>query len=196
MFLQWSDPVRTLGSYFGILSVLFGAHYLPLTQMVLKGGVTALGRKCSRILNILLERNTNFSLSVVSVTESASRMLGNRSLSAQLRPKEYKTFPESTLNATLKDVHDFIQYAAVEVQKIIFGQDLQKTFAVGYPFSCCPLFFKLSNTFVFIDESFAYHQTVIHRSNCLVLARQSRIPFLVGCNGRDLSIRHSSSHLA
>ncbi|USP82465.1 hypothetical protein yc1106_09739 [Curvularia clavata] len=104
-YINWNDPVRTLGSYVGVLSLLFGAHYLPLTQMVLKGGVTALG-----------------------LTESASRMLGNRSLSAQLRPREYKTFPESTLNATLKDIHDFVQYAAVQVQRIVFGQDLQKTF--------------------------------------------------------------------
>lgn len=70
---------------------------------------------------------------MVSVTESASRMLGNRSLSAQLRPREYKTFPESTLNATLKDIHDFVQWAAVQVQRIVFGQDLQKTFLVGCP---------------------------------------------------------------
>lgn len=108
-YINWNDPTRTLGSYIGVLSLLFGAHYLPLTQIALKGGVTALG--------------------LVSVTESASRMLGNRSLSAQLRPKEYKTFPEPTLNATLKDIHDFVQYAAVQAQKIIFGQDLQKTFA-------------------------------------------------------------------
>ncbi|EUC43517.1 hypothetical protein COCMIDRAFT_100706 [Bipolaris oryzae ATCC 44560] len=108
-YINWDDPTRTLGSYIGVLSLLFGAHYLPLTQMALKGGVTALG--------------------LVSVTESASRMLGNRSLSAQLRPKEYKTFPEPTLNATLKDIHDFVQYAAVQAQRIVFGQDLQKTFA-------------------------------------------------------------------
>ncbi|EUC27431.1 hypothetical protein COCCADRAFT_9980 [Bipolaris zeicola 26-R-13] len=108
-YINWNDPTRTLGSYIGVLSLLFGAHYLPLTQMALKGGVTALG--------------------LVSVTESASRMLGNRSLSAQLRPKEYKTFPEPTLNATLKDIHDFVQYAAVQTQRIVFGQDLQKTFA-------------------------------------------------------------------
>ena len=52
-------------------------------------------------------------------------------MSAQLRPREYKTFPESTLYATLMDVHDFVQYAAVQVQRIVFGQDLQKTFIVG-----------------------------------------------------------------
>ena len=42
--MQWEDPVRTLGAYIGALSVLFGAHYLPLTQVILKTGVTTFGR--------------------------------------------------------------------------------------------------------------------------------------------------------
>jgi hypothetical protein len=40
--------------------------------------------------------------------------------------------PEPALNATLRDIHDFVQYAAVQVQKVVFGQDLGKTFAVCY----------------------------------------------------------------
>lgn len=54
-YSQWNDPVRTIGSYVGILSVLFGAHYLPLTQMALKGGVTALGCTYSRIYMVITE---------------------------------------------------------------------------------------------------------------------------------------------
>lgn len=49
---------------------------------------------------------------------------------ARLRPKEYKQVPESTLNATLKDVHDLVQYLAVQIQRVIWGQDLGKTFGV------------------------------------------------------------------
>ena len=41
--LQWEDPIRTAGSYLGALTLLFGAHYLPLTQTALKAGVTTLG---------------------------------------------------------------------------------------------------------------------------------------------------------
>jgi hypothetical protein len=73
----------------------------------------------------------NSDLPVVSVTEFASRLFSANSLSARLRPKEYKQIPESTLNATLKDIHDFIQYALVQAQRIVFGQDLGKTFAVS-----------------------------------------------------------------
>lgn len=108
-YINWEDPTRTLAVYLGALSVLFGAHYLPLTQIALKTGATTLG--------------------VVSVTEFASRSFSGNSLSARLRPKEYKTIPEPTLNATLKDIHDFIQYAVDQAQRIVFGQDLGKTFA-------------------------------------------------------------------
>jgi hypothetical protein len=43
--LQWEDPVRTFGSYMGLLVLLFGAHYLQLTQWALKLGATGLGGK-------------------------------------------------------------------------------------------------------------------------------------------------------
>jgi hypothetical protein len=70
-------------------------------------------------------------MSVVSVTEFASRSFSGNSLSTRLRPKEYKKIPEPTLNATLKDIHDLIQYTVVQAQKVVFGQDLYKTFAVS-----------------------------------------------------------------
>lgn len=42
-YSQWEDPIRTLLSYLGALSVLLGAHYLPLTQLALKAGAVTLG---------------------------------------------------------------------------------------------------------------------------------------------------------
>lgn len=44
---QWEDPLRTLGSYFGTLGLLFGLHYFPLTQLALKGAATILGSSYS-----------------------------------------------------------------------------------------------------------------------------------------------------
>ncbi|KAJ0160879.1 hypothetical protein CTA2_7145 [Colletotrichum tanaceti] len=113
-YVSWEDPLRTLGTYLGSLGILFGVHYLPFTQWALKAGMTTLG--------------------VVSVTEFASRSFSSDSLSTRLRPKRYKTVPEPTLNATLKDVHDLIQSGAIQAQKIIYGQDLEKTFAAFIAF--------------------------------------------------------------
>ncbi|KAK6064554.1 hypothetical protein SCUP234_12960 [Seiridium cupressi] len=97
-YLNWEDPLRTLGSYVGVWA--------------LKVGATGLG--------------------VMSVASFASRSFNSNSNSNpadRLRPKQYKKVPEATLNATLGDIHDFVQYAVVEAQRIIFGEDLNKTFA-------------------------------------------------------------------
>jgi hypothetical protein len=45
--------------------------------------------------------------------------------------RTYTKVPEATLNATLRDIHDFVQYAVVEAQRILFGEDLSKTLAVS-----------------------------------------------------------------
>jgi len=126
-YLSWEDPVRTLGSYLGLLSLLAGVHYLPLTQLALKSGAVTLG--------------------VISLTEFAGRVFGPNTFLAHLRPKEYKTIPESTLNATLKDIHDLIQYAAVQVQRIILGQDLDKTFAAFIGFTALYWLIKIISPF-------------------------------------------------
>ncbi|KAK7429827.1 hypothetical protein QQZ08_003672 [Neonectria magnoliae] len=114
-YISWEDPVRTLGSYVIALGILFGAHYVPLTRLALKAAATALG--------------------VISATEFASRLFGPNTFLARLRPEEYKRVPESTLNATLQDIHDFVQYAVVKVQRTIFAQELDKTFAAFIGFT-------------------------------------------------------------
>lgn len=93
------------------MAVLFGAHYIPLTQFVLKYAATALGG--------------------VSLIEFAGRSFTSKTLSARLRPEGgYKKIPESTLNATLRDVHDLLQATVVQLQKVVYGEDLRKTFTV------------------------------------------------------------------
>lgn len=59
-------------------------------------------------------------------------MFGPNTFLARLRPREYKQVPESTLNATLKDVHDFVQHLAVQIQKVMWGEDLSNTFVVSH----------------------------------------------------------------
>lgn len=126
-YISWEDPIRTLCSYIGALGILLGAHYLPLTQLALKAGAVILG--------------------VVSVTEFASRSFGSNGFLARLRPKEYKKVPESTLNATLKDIHDFVQYSVEQAQRIIFGQDLDKTFAAFLGFTALYWLIKVVSPF-------------------------------------------------
>ncbi|RGP77810.1 hypothetical protein FLONG3_4104 [Fusarium longipes] len=107
-YISWEDPARTVGSYFAALGFLLAVHHLRLTQLALKTSAIGLG--------------------VMSLAEFAGRSFGPNNFVSRMRPRQYKTFPESTLNATLKDIHDFTQYAVVKAQKIIFAEDLEKTF--------------------------------------------------------------------
>jgi hypothetical protein len=70
----------------------------------------------------------------MSLAEFAGRSFGPDNFVSRLRPRQYKTVPESTLNATLKDIHDFTQYAVVQIQRILLAEDLEKTFGVSQPF--------------------------------------------------------------
>ncbi|SPJ75472.1 uncharacterized protein FTOL_05203 [Fusarium torulosum] len=126
-YINWEDPVRTLGSYLIALIILIGTHYLPLTQIAVKFGAVVFG--------------------VISFAEFVSRTIAPNTFLSRLRPKEYKTVPEPILNATLGDIHDFIQYAVVQVQKIVFGQDLGKTFAAFLGFTAVFWLMKVASPF-------------------------------------------------
>ncbi|KAL5592325.1 hypothetical protein FOBRF1_013351 [Fusarium oxysporum] len=126
-YINWEDPVRTLGSYLVALSILIGTHYLPLTQLTVKVVAVVCG--------------------IISLAEFVSRTFGPNTFLSRLRPKEYKTIPEPILNATLRDIHDFIQYAVVQVQKVIFGQDLGKTFAASLGFTAMFWLMKVVSPF-------------------------------------------------
>ncbi|KAF5551314.1 hypothetical protein FMEXI_3432 [Fusarium mexicanum] len=107
-YISWEDPARTIGSYFAALGFMLAVHHMHLTQLVLKTMAIGLG--------------------VMSMAEFAGRSFGPNNFVSRMRPRQYKTVPESTLNATLKDIHDFIQYAVVQAQKVVFAEDLEKTF--------------------------------------------------------------------
>ncbi|KAK6208126.1 hypothetical protein LQW54_007173 [Pestalotiopsis sp. IQ-011] len=111
-YLDWENPLRTVGSYFTAASFLLALHYFPLTQLTLKAAATVLG--------------------VVSVASFAGQSFNTNINGNPRAPRErraYTTVPEATLNATLRDVHDFVQYAVVEAQRILFGEDASKTLA-------------------------------------------------------------------
>jgi hypothetical protein len=114
-YVSWEDPFRTLGSYIALVSLLVGAHYMPLTRWALKAGAYTSG--------------------AIWVAEFASRSFGRDTFLSRLRPKPYKKVPEPVLDATLKDIHDFIQYCAVQSQRVLYGEDLKKTFAIFLGFT-------------------------------------------------------------
>ncbi|KAF4339198.1 reticulon [Fusarium beomiforme] len=154
-YINWEDPVRTLRSYLVALSILIGMHYLPLTQVMVKVGAVVFG--------------------VISLVEFISRTFGHGTFIARLRPKEYKTIPEPTLNATLRDIHDFIQYAVIQVQKVIFGQDLRKTCAVSLGFTALFWLMKVASPFslAVLGLSSVYIAPLIHTPQGRTIAQDA-----------------------
>ena len=171
----------------GALGILLGVHYLPLTQLALKAGASTLGgMQCCALADLSGRAYMSADLSVVAVTEFASRSFGVNTFLSRLRPKAYKKIPESTLNATLKDIHDLIQYSVDQGQRIIFGQDLGKTFAVG----CRPRY-GLARNEPSADARAGF--LWLHRH---LFADQSRIAVFVIPAKPHLGLRCSPGHFA
>ncbi|KAI0397804.1 hypothetical protein F5Y17DRAFT_292239 [Xylariaceae sp. FL0594] len=105
-YISWDSPTRTFGSYLGLMSLLYILHHLHTTQLLLKMSATSLG--------------------AISLISFLSRSTGSDFV-AHSRP-QYKKVPEETLNATLRDIHDFVQYLALKLQRIVYGEDLGSTF--------------------------------------------------------------------
>ncbi|KAI8955324.1 Reticulon-domain-containing protein [Xylaria longipes] len=155
-YISWEDPVRTLGSYLGLLGLLYGVHYLHCTQLLLKMSATALG--------------------VVFFTSIVSRSTKNDFV-ARMRP-EYKEVPEAILNATLSDIHDLVQYLAVEVQKIMYGENLGKTFGAFVSFTTLFWLIKILSPF---------------KLEVLGLSLAYVIPLLSSPGGREIA-QNAKSH--
>ncbi|KAI0973476.1 hypothetical protein F4678DRAFT_477920 [Xylaria arbuscula] len=124
-YISWDDPVRTLASYLGLLGIMCGVHYLHWTQWFLKLGATGLG--------------------VVYIASFVSRSTKSNPV-ARMRP-EYKQVPEPTLNATLKDIHDLVQYLAIQGQKVIYGEQPGKTLAAFFGLTALFWLMKIMSPF-------------------------------------------------
>ncbi|KAJ4128158.1 hypothetical protein NW768_008443 [Fusarium equiseti] len=151
-YISWEDPARTIGSYFAALGFLLAVHHLHLTQLALKTSAIGLG--------------------VMSLAEFAGRSFGPNNFVSRMRPRQYKTVPESTLNATLKDVHDLTQYAVVQAQKVIFAEDLEKTFAA----------FMITTSLYFLVQFMTPFGIAI-----LALTTVYIIPLVTSPRGRDIA---------
>ncbi|KAI1818333.1 hypothetical protein GGS20DRAFT_528195 [Poronia punctata] len=105
-YISWDDPICTVKSYVGLVGLLLAFHHFHWTQLLLKLSATGLG-----------------AVSLVSFVSRSSK----NDIIARSRPR-YRKIPEDTLNATLRDVHDFIQFLALKLQKVVYGEDLRSTF--------------------------------------------------------------------
>jgi hypothetical protein len=76
---------------------------------------------------------TELTYTVVTLAELAGKLVAGTSLTSSIRPRRYYKIPKETLEATLDDVEQMINFFVIEVQRIVFAENIPATAAVSSP---------------------------------------------------------------
>ena len=68
---------------------------------------------------------------VAAAAEVAGKLVLSRGLTSSFRPRKYYTIPKETLEASLEDVEQLINFFVIEFQRILFAENVIVTIAVG-----------------------------------------------------------------
>ena len=69
---------------------------------------------------------------VTASVELTGKMALGNGLASAMRPKRYYTIPRETLEASLEDVEQFINFFVIEFQRIVFAENVTATFAAFF----------------------------------------------------------------
>lgn len=97
-------------AYAAIVSLIFAARYLDVVRYTFKLTWMVLG--------------------VTVLSEVAGKAILNNGLTTQLRPRKYYTVPRETLDALIGDVHELVNFVIMEVQRILFAENVPVSAAV------------------------------------------------------------------
>ena len=64
------------------------------------------------------------------MAEVASKTIMNSSVTASIRPRKYYKIPKETLEQSLDDLEQFINFFVIETQRIVFAESVPVTGAV------------------------------------------------------------------
>lgn len=107
--LSWKNPRATGITFAAALTFIFMCRYLPIVRLSLKGLWTVLG--------------------VVTLAETAAKFTIGSSVASSVRPRKYYKIPKETLEATLDDVEQLINFFVIEIQRIVFAENIPVTAA-------------------------------------------------------------------
>jgi hypothetical protein len=68
---------------------------------------------------------------VVTLAEVASKVVAGGSVASSIRPRRYYKIPKETLEATLDDVEQLINFFVIESQRVVFAENVLVTSAVS-----------------------------------------------------------------
>lgn len=67
---------------------------------------------------------------MVTLAEGSAKLLANTSVTSSVRPRRYYKIPKESLEAALDDVEQMINFFVIEVQRIVFAENIPVTAAV------------------------------------------------------------------
>ncbi|KAI0013092.1 Reticulon-domain-containing protein [Xylariaceae sp. FL0662B] len=102
--LSWNNPRASSIAYVSIVSLIFLARYLDVIRYTFKLTWMALG--------------------ITVLAEGVGKAVIGSGLATQLRPRKYYTVPRETLDAMIGDIHELINFFVIEVQRVLFAENL------------------------------------------------------------------------
>ncbi|KAL9119926.1 MAG: hypothetical protein Q9187_003517 [Circinaria calcarea] len=107
--LSWRKPRATALSFIFTIFAIFAARYLPALRWTFKALYIVLG--------------------ITAASEVAGKLILNQGLASSFRPRKYYTIPRESLEASLEDVEQLINFFVIEFQRILFVENLAHTIA-------------------------------------------------------------------
>ncbi|CAK7197408.1 hypothetical protein SEUCBS139899_000054 [Sporothrix eucalyptigena] len=102
--LSWNNPRNTGIAYGSIVAFIFAVRYLD----VIRWGL----------------RLTWMLLGITVAAEIAGKVVLNKGLASQLRPRKYYTLSRNSLDNVLGDVHELLNFFVIEAQRIVYAENV------------------------------------------------------------------------
>ncbi|KAI1619150.1 Reticulon-domain-containing protein [Exophiala viscosa] len=107
--LSWKNKRATGVTFATAIVFIFACRYLPILRYLLK--------------------ITWMTLGVVTLAEASSNALMGSSVAGAVRPRRYYTIPKETLESSLDDLENLINFFVIEGQRIVFAENIPVTAA-------------------------------------------------------------------
>lgn len=70
-------------------------------------------------------------LAVTTLAEIVGKMVFSQGLATSFRPRKYYTIPKESLEASIEDVEQLINFFVIEIQRVIYAENVAVSGAVS-----------------------------------------------------------------
>ncbi|TAQ90006.1 hypothetical protein B7494_g1655 [Chlorociboria aeruginascens] len=107
--LSWEHPRASGIAYIATVVFIFFARYVDVLRYTFKAAWVVLG--------------------ITAAAELAGQAVFSQGFVSSVRPRKYYTVPKETLDSLIGDVHELINFFVIEIQRIVFAENVFATVA-------------------------------------------------------------------